>query len=191
MLSPSPPSLKRSAIWLGGGLILASALLIGFLAGSTRGTRSRAGGPRTGEPGGWSPTHWFVSGRGSGRSGAGGTETRGVGHEDAEAAGSPAFDSQPGVARSLPRRRDAEAGDESTLEEMERRLAAGMTRARESVVALEYVATEAPAGSRRLATGVVINEEGDVLSVRIDPPSATPRAGVSGGLATIVARDVL
>ena len=70
-------------------------------------------------------------------------------------------------------------------------MAAGMTRARESVVALEYVAAESPTGSRRLATGVVINARGDVLSVRIDPPSSTPRSGVAGGLATIVARDVL
>ena len=68
---------------------------------------------------------------------------------------------------------DREGSDESALfaalEQLERQMSAGMIRARDSVVALEYTAREGPPGSRRLATGVVINSRGDVLSVRIDP----------------------
>ena len=69
----------------------------------------------------------------------------------------------------------------AALEQLERQMSAGMVRARDSVVALEYTAREGPPGSRRLATGVVINSRGDVLSVRIDPPSpsasSTPVTG--------------
>ena len=76
-------------------------------------------------------------------------------------------------------------------------MSAGMIRARDSVVALEYTALEGPPGSRRLATGVVINSRGDVLSIRIDPPSSAtssapgPISTGSGtaGHTTIVAHD--
>ncbi len=77
-------------------------------------------------------------------------------------------------------------------------MSAGMIRARDSVVALEYTAREGPPGSRRLATGVVINSHGDVLSVRIDRPSSATTTtnsspGTAGGAAsaatTIVAHD--
>ena len=96
---------------------------------------------------------------------------------------------------------DQEGSDESALfaalELLERQMSAGMIRARESVVALEYTALEGPPGSRRLATGVVINSRGDVLSVRIDPPSAAtssapgPTSTGSGvtGHTTIIAHD--
>ncbi len=96
---------------------------------------------------------------------------------------------------------DREGSDESALfaalEQLERQMSAGMIRARDSVVALEYTALEGPPGSRRLATGVVINSRGDVLSVRIDPPSSStssapgPIATGSGatGPTTIVAHD--
>ncbi len=96
---------------------------------------------------------------------------------------------------------DREGSDESALfaalEQLERQMSAGMIRARDSVVALEYTALEGPPGSRRLATGVVINSRGDVLSVRIDPPSAAtssapgPISTGSGatGHTTIVAHD--
>jgi serine protease Do len=75
-------------------------------------------------------------------------------------------------------------GDEPSagvrLDERERLVSEAIARARESAVALEYSAAGAPAGARRVATGVVINDEGDVLSVRIDrPPTNAP----------IVARD--
>src|SRR5271166_1264776 len=96
---------------------------------------------------------------------------------------------------------DREGSDESALfaalEQLERQMSAGMIRARDSVVALEYTALEGPPGSRRLATGVVINSRGDVLSVRIDPPSSSTSSAPglistgSGatGSTTIVAHD--
>ena len=80
----------------------------------------------------------------------------------------------------------------AALDRLERRMAVGMIRARDSVVALEYTAAEGPPGSRRVATGVVINSGGDVLSVRIDPPVPTsaPGAGAEkGGQMSIVAQD--
>ena len=60
---------------------------------------------------------------------------------------------------------------------LEQRIAAAVARARESVVALEYTASDAPAGTRRVATGVVINNRGEILSVRIDPASHATGAG--------------
>ena len=79
----------------------------------------------------------------------------------------------------------------AALERLEQQMAAGMVRARESVVALEYTAAEGPAGSRRVATGVVINSNGDVLSVRIDPPSrsVSPSGTSTEGQISILARD--
>lgn len=80
----------------------------------------------------------------------------------------------------------------AALERLERRMAAGMIRARDSVVALEYTAAEGPPGSRRVATGVVINSGGDVLSVRIDPPAPTSTPGANAGTVgkmSIVAQD--
>lgn len=68
------------------------------------------------------------------------------------------------------------------LEQRERMLAEAIARVRESAVALEYSATGAAAGVRRGATGVLISDQGDVLSIRIDRPvPKTP----------IVARDAL
>ena len=97
--------------------------------------------------------------------------------------------------------RNDDANDDElfqAFERLERRMAAGMARARESVVSLEYTAAESTPGSRRIATGVVINSRGDVVSVRIDPPSSAasispvsgPSGGVTRGGAEIVARDV-
>ena len=74
-------------------------------------------------------------------------------------------------------------------------MAAAMAKARESVVTLEYAAVDGPADSRRVATGVVINTDGDVLSVRIDRPAGSQPAGAGGPTtkatvpAPIVARD--
>ena len=50
-------------------------------------------------------------------------------------------------------------------------------------IRIEDQAPPAQAGPRPLILAT--------FSVRIDPPSSTPRTGVGGGLATIVARDVL
>lgn len=65
-------------------------------------------------------------------------------------------------------------------EQREQSLSEAIAHVRESAVALEYSATGAAAGARRGATGVIINDEGDVLSIRIDRPPAK---------APIVARD--
>ncbi len=75
------------------------------------------------------------------------------------------------------------------LEKLERRMAAAIARARESVVALEYTAPDSPPGTRRVATGVVINHRGEVLSVRIDQPP-TPQVTAARNSSLIVARDV-
>ena len=76
------------------------------------------------------------------------------------------------------------------LERLERRMAAAIARARESVVALEYTAPDAPPGTRRVATGVVINHHGEVLSVRIDQPRASQAPPAARNPSLIVARDV-
>lgn len=88
------------------------------------------------------------------------------------------------VPDAEPRATAMSGGDEGSgsalLEEIERRVAESIARLRESAVALEYAAADAPSGVRRVATGVVVNERGDVLSIRIDaPPKSAP----------IVARD--
>jgi len=77
----------------------------------------------------------------------------------------------------------------AALERLEQRVAAAMERARESVVTLEYTAADAPPGTRRVATGVVINNRGEVLSVRIDPPFVGHSPAAGRNLAPIVARD--
>jgi serine protease Do len=84
---------------------------------------------------------------------------------------------------------DSDAALFASVERLERRVAAAVGRARESVVALEYTAIDAPPGTRRRATGVVINNRGEVLSVRIDPPAASPGPVVDGQRALIVACD--
>jgi S1-C subfamily serine protease len=58
------------------------------------------------------------------------------------------------------------------FELMDRRVSEAIKRARESAVALEYTPADAPGGPKRMASGVVISDEGDVLSVRIDAPPA-------------------
>ncbi len=64
-------------------------------------------------------------------------------------------------------------GGADTLDSLERRVSEVIGRVRESAVALEYTAADAPSGARRVASGVVISQDGDVLSVRIDTPSAS------------------
>jgi|GEM_PF-1580430 len=58
------------------------------------------------------------------------------------------------------------------VDAMERVVAEAIARARESAVALEYSSATSPGGARRVASGVVVGDNGEVLSVRIDPPSA-------------------
>jgi S1-C subfamily serine protease len=74
---------------------------------------------------------------------------------------------------------------------LEQQIAAAAARARESVVELEYTAADAPADTRRVATGVVINNRGEIVSIRIDPPPTRPAPGARKNLAPIVARDFL
>jgi S1-C subfamily serine protease len=77
----------------------------------------------------------------------------------------------------------------AALERWERQVAAAMARARESVVVLEYTAADAPAGTRRIATGVVINQRGEMLSVKIDPLVSAKPAGIGKNSTPILARD--
>jgi serine protease Do len=84
---------------------------------------------------------------------------------------------------------DADAALFAALEQLERQMAAAIASARKSVVALEYTAPDAPPGTRRVATGVVINNLGEVLSVRIDPPPASQASMVAGNSSRIMALD--
>ena len=64
------------------------------------------------------------------------------------------------------------APESDPVDALERVVEIAIAQVRESAVALEYTATDAPTGARRVASGVVVSDEGEVLSVRIDPPSA-------------------
>ena len=73
--------------------------------------------------------------------------------------------------RTLP---NSPSPSSAPIEDTSGGLAATIEQVRESAVALEYSADGAPEGARRVASGVVISPEGDILSVRIDPPSSSP-----------------
>jgi S1-C subfamily serine protease len=150
--------LERTAVCLLGGFALAGGAAVGYRAGTLNSPLAQAPPAVARAP----------------------SEPQAEAEEDPQV---------PGASRS-PRQQGGEDADDSAvfaaLERLERRMAAGMSRARASVVALEYSTAEGPAGSRRLATGVVINSSGDVLSVRIDPPAATAAAA---NPAAILARD--
>lgn len=92
------------------------------------------------------------------------------------ACGGPAPSGPPATTEVTPTtatvRVSEERDDEAVLEAIERRVAESIKQLRKSAVALEYALIDAPSGTRRVATGVVVNERGDVLSIRIDPPSA-------------------
>jgi S1-C subfamily serine protease len=59
----------------------------------------------------------------------------------------------------------------------ERSLAEAIERAKASTVALEYGVGQS-SGGRRVATGVVVSDRGDVLSVRVDPPEGRDRDSI-------------
>ncbi len=61
--------------------------------------------------------------------------------------------------------------------EKDRRVGEAIRRARSATVTLEYEAG-GPSSSRRVASGVVINDQGDVLSIRIDPPADRDRPSI-------------
>jgi len=89
----------------------------------------------------------------------------------------------------VPANSEADRALFTALERLERRVATAIARARESVVTLEYTAADALPGTRRVATGVVINPGGEVLSVRIDTPPTSPLPTAGRRSALIVARD--
>ncbi|MFO0892352.1 MAG: trypsin-like peptidase domain-containing protein [Isosphaeraceae bacterium] len=193
MASNQPRPHERLAICLTGGLLLAVASAVGFWAGSL----AQAVGRAPGLPGGAAAEPR----RGSSPVGPATRDDRAA--SDGTAPGRPAPHGalagtptdrgprEPDPAReSADRRRasddraeDSEADVLAALERLERLMEEGMNRARDSVVALEYATPDSPPGSMRLATGVVINASGDLLSIRIDPPSA------AAGASPIVARD--
>ena len=94
------------------------------------------------------------------------------------------------AVRSQSRLFDPQATEFLAAERFEKKVAEAVGRARESVVTLEYTSAYAPVGSRRVATGVVINNRGDVVSVHIDPPPATQASPLVGNQVPIVARDL-
>jgi len=59
------------------------------------------------------------------------------------------------------------------VDALERQVSEAVARARASAVALEYSSADGPAGTRRVASGVVVSDDGDVLSVRVDAPPAS------------------
>jgi serine protease Do len=86
----------------------------------------------------------------------------------ADAAATQTSESEQGEGEN---RRERERLD--LLDDQERHVAESIGRARESAVTLEYAAAEGPSEARRVATGVVISDAGEVLSIRIDPPPST------------------
>jgi serine protease Do len=61
--------------------------------------------------------------------------------------------------------------------DQEHQLSEAIERARASTLALEYGAGDS-AGRRRVATGVVVSDQGDVLSIRVDPPEGHERQSI-------------
>ena len=77
------------------------------------------------------------------------------------------------------------------IERLEAAWTSAVMRARESVVTLEFSCPEKPPETRLVATGVVIDERGFVISIRVDPPAAAATVPEGAKLPSpIVARDV-
>jgi serine protease Do len=189
---------KRLALGLASGMVFIGTTGLFFGPGSSNKMRQTA---KVGRPAAWSaagPDRANHSTRGAepaaGISALSGEETS---HRTARPEVRAGSSSRPDARRDDDRKESDESALFAALEQLERQMSAGMIRARDSVVALEYTAREGPPGSRRLATGVVINSHGDVLSVRIDRPSSATTSssspGTAGGAAsaatTIVAHD--
>ena len=60
------------------------------------------------------------------------------------------------------------------LDLIEKHVSEGIAHVVESAVALEYTAADAKGGARRVASGVVIGQGDEILSVRIDAPPSPP-----------------
>ena len=86
--------------------------------------------------------------------------------------GTPAFGGP-----QIPTRPPGNFGVEAVELEKNRRISDAIGRVRSATVALEYEAGD-PKLPRRMASGVVINEGGEILSVRIDPPADRSRASI-------------
>ena len=71
----------------------------------------------------------------------------------------------------------ANFGAESVELEKNRRISDAIGRVRSATVALEYEASD-PKLPHRVASGVIINEGGEILSVRIDPPADRSRTSI-------------
>jgi serine protease Do len=185
--TPDKARLNRCTVWL----TLSSALAIGVLVAVLLGFRldPRWLGPiATLLPDRFGPTTPKpVDGSDGGDNAEAGLDRARDG-ERVDGPGQPADDP---VVSGTGSHADADAALFTALERLEWRIAAAMSRARQSVVALEYTAADAPPGTRRVASGVVINNRGELLSVRIDAPSAGPATGKGKerSPATIVARD--
>jgi S1-C subfamily serine protease len=196
--SPFP---KRVTAWLFGGTVFGLGVALGIWAGTRLEiplqTAARTGAERSGK-------HALQGRDSSARTNAHSREVKEGLYPDLENEEVQHLAAAP--PRAAPSRRSSrtetkESYDDSALlatqERLEQCVAAGVARARESVLALDYAATDGPADSRRVATGVVINTDGDVLSVRIDRPAGSQPAGPGGPTATatatvpapIVARD--
>ena len=100
-----------------------------------------------------------------------------------------ASDDHSRIGSSAARQFDFDAVAFPAWELFEKRVAESVGAHGRSVVTLEYTSTDAPPGTRRVATGVVINNRGDVVSVRIDrpPPEQSPPLGEN--FVPIIARD--
>jgi serine protease Do len=196
------PSSKTPAAWLTGGaaLVLAGGVLAAGLLGPRFGLWGRGSAGR-----GPAPARVAVVEAGAGA--AGESSSSAVGRDAWQPDGTAAGADRGGEPRrSTSGRAGHAAGADdrdgpgapshpddllAAWDRLEQRIAAAVARARESVVALEYTASDAPADTRRVATGVVINNRGEILSVRIDPPPTRPAPGTGRILAPIVARDFL
>ncbi len=181
---------KRLALATASGLVFLGAAKSGFWSDEPIKTRPATGqlasSPRPGTAG-------TPEGPEARPPATSGTHQNGAGKPGSPDAGE---DGNRGDVAGDPGTETADASVIAALEQLERRMSAGMARARSSVVTLEYTALEGPPGSRRLATGVVINLRGDVLSVRIDPPPAPAPGSGSASEKTpecpaIVAHDAL
>jgi serine protease Do len=90
--------------------------------------------------------------------------------------------------RTIENHEDSDIALPAAAARLERRVAVAIARAAESVVTLEYTASDTLPGTRRLATGVVISNHGELLSVRIERP-ITSGPYQPGHELPIIARD--
>jgi S1-C subfamily serine protease len=76
------------------------------------------------------------------------------------------------------------AADADPTEVLERQLAEVIKRVRDSAVALEYASADGPSGGRRIASGVVISDGGEVLSIQIAAPATSSPSSIVARVAS-------